>query len=252
VEICNVEKIFLKNKPKSDFEVSCHISLFSGYVFVQVSKAASSSVKWALQSLEFERTHWRVSNVNNKFFSPHISPYQIPPALLDEVFLSDKYSKTTFVRNPFARILSCYLHRVVAKPRSATNAALMRATGGRGGEDVSFDEFVEIICSQPAHEQESHWRCQAEDLCADEIEYDFVGKVENIAEDLPALIDLLYGSSACEWYNRSKKVDASPMKTQSGELARGYYSDQKTRERLLDRYEADFAKYSYSTNIDEI
>ena len=141
------EQAFLKNKPKKDFEISSHISLVNKYVFVQVSKAASSSVKWALQSLEFERTPWSVIDVNNKFFSPHISPYQVSAEELDKIFYSSEYKRATFVRNPFSRILSCYLHRVVAKPRSATNAAVMRLTGGRGGADVSFDEFVDMFAN---------------------------------------------------------------------------------------------------------
>ena len=243
------EQAFLKNKPKKDFEISSHISLVNKYVFIQVSKAASSSVKWALQSLEFKRTPWDVIDVNNKFFSPHISPYQIPAAQLDEIFYSSEFKRASFVRNPFSRILSCYLHRVVAKPRSATNAALMKLTGGRGGDDVSFNEFVELICSQNAIDQEAHWRCQAEDLCSAEISYDFIGKLENINNDIISLIELLHGKEAAKWYQDSSKSDASPMKTGSSKLLHDYYSDIGTINRIKKRYEMDFEFFNYSNDI---
>ena len=243
------EVFFLKNKPKKDFEISSHISLVNRYVFVQVSKAASSSVKWALQSLEFKKTPWKVIDVNNKFYAPHISPYQVDEGLLDDVFLTDKYKRVTFVRNPFTRILSCYLHRVVAKPRSATNAAVMRLTGGRGGGDVSFDEFVELICAQESFEQEAHWRCQTQDLCVSDINYDFIGKLENINQDILFLIELLYGKKARDWYTKSLKMDASPMKTGSSNLLKDYYKDVGTVKRVQDRYAKDFEILGYNFNI---
>ncbi|PYE30721.1 chondroitin 4-sulfotransferase 11 [Idiomarina fontislapidosi] len=250
--VSRAEEVFLFNKPKKDFEISSHISLVNNYVFVQVSKAASSSVKWALQSLEFAKTPWQVIDVNNKFYSPHISPYQVPTQDLDRIFYSKSCKRTTFVRNPFTRLLSCYLHRVVAKPRSATNAAVKRLTGGRGGEDVSFDEFVELICSQDAIDQEAHWRCQVEDLCVTDIQYDFVGKLENINNDLADLIKVLYGEIGLEWYLKSTKADASPMKTGSSSLLLEYFVDKGTIKRVIDRYLGDFEEFGYSTDIQKV
>jgi len=133
---------FLKVKTRNDFENNTHISLKNRYVFIQVSKAASSSVKWALQSLEFLNTPWKVMDVNNKFYAPHISPYQVSEESLEEIFNSDSFKKVAFVRNPYTRLLSCYLHRIIGNPRSASNKALMFATGGKGGPDISFNEFV--------------------------------------------------------------------------------------------------------------
>jgi hypothetical protein len=243
------ESVFLKNKPKRDFEISSHISLVNHYVFVQVSKAASSSVKWALQSLEFKRTPWKVIDVNNKFYSPHVSPYQVPHDLLDKFFFGDGCKRVTFVRNPFSRLLSCYLHRVVAKPRSATNSALKKITGGRGGADVSFDEFVEIVCAQEALEQEAHWRCQSEDLCFDKISYDFVGKLEFLKNDLVDMLNLLYGEALTAWYFNGRNADASPMKTGSSEKLAEYYKDSVTIKRVMERYESDFISFGYEFKI---
>lgn len=243
------QKTFIKNKPKKDFQISTHISLPNKYAFIQVSKAASSSVKWALQTLEFAKTSWHVTNVNNKFLSPHISPYQVDDETLDKIFFSDSFKRVTFVRNPFTRILSCYLHRIVAKPRSASNKALMKLTGGRGGADVSFDEFVEIICAQQSKEQEAHWRCQSDDLCFDSIRYDFVGKVENIDTDIKELIALLYGDQGLEKLIENGFKDASPMKNDTQAKLKQFYSNKKTVDLIRNRFKTDFENFGYSMDI---
>lgn len=242
-------EVFLRNKTSSDFEIGSHISLKNSYVFVQVSKAASSSVKWVLQSLEFAGSPWKPTEVNNRFLSPHVCPYQLPPAMLDEVFYGAGFKRAAFVRNPFTRLLSCYLHRVVAMPDKPTNQVVKKLTGGRGGSEVSFDEFVELICPLTALESESHWRCQAEDICFDDIDYDFVGKVEALDTDLPRLVELLYGSSGLERYHKMTAVDASPMKTGAGQLLRDYYRDRATVVRVQQRFRRDFELFGYDTEL---
>jgi len=239
------EEIFLKNKGRKDYEISSHISLVNSYVFVQVSKAASSNVKWALQSLEFSSSPWGVIDVNNKFFSPHLSPFQVPSEKLEEAFFLDSFKRVAFVRNPFSRILSCYLHRVVAKPRSPTNKALKKLTGGRGGPDVPFEEFVELICTQNAVDQEAHWRCQAEDLCVEDIRYDKFGRVEEINKDLPDVIEMLYGKKAADWYLNRAASDASPMKTGSSEKVKEFYQNKKTISQIRTRFSLDFEWFGY-------
>lgn len=249
MKISRSKQIFLGNKTSSDFEIGSHISLKNKYVYVQVSKAASSSVKWALQSLEFYGSPWKVVDVNNRFMSPHICPYQLSWELQDEVFLSSGYKRATFVRNPYSRLLSCYLHRVVAMPEKPTNQVIKQLTGGRGGSDVSFDEFIELICPLTALESESHWRCQSEDLAIGSIDYDFIGKVEAIKVDLPKLVELLYGAEGLARHIKSIKVDASPMKTGANTLLQEYYKDTATMARVQKRFASDFELFGYSTSL---
>lgn len=246
-----IKEIFVKKKPVKDFEISTHISLTNKYVFVQISKAASSNVKWTLQSLECKHSPWKVIDVNNKFFSPHISPYQITNEMLEGVFNSEEYKRVTFVRNPYSRILSCYLHRIVAEPESPSNKTLMKMTEGRVGADVSFDEFVEIICGQSSYEQEAHWRCQSEDICFDSVSYDLVGKLENLQSDLLSCVEMLYGKRGKEWFLNSQKKDASEMKTGASELVKQYYNN-FTMNKVRKRFSVDFSNFKYSQNISNI
>ncbi|WP_226645158.1 sulfotransferase family protein [Microbulbifer variabilis] len=245
-----VREIFENNKPRKDFEISTHISLKNKYVFVQISKAASSNVKSLIQAAEFHGTPWNVTNVNDKWYSPHISPFQISDEFLGEIFeKGSDFKITTFVRNPFSRLLSCYLHRIVAQPESPSNKVLKRLTGGRGGRDVTFNEFIEIICSQNSVDQEAHWRCQSDDLAVDHIKYDFIGKLENIDHDLGELLSLIYNKEIAHQLIKKVKLDMSPMKTNSSERLLEYYSDKSTVDCVLNRYEKDFLQFNYSMQL---
>lgn len=244
--------IFLKNKPHRDFEISSHISMKNDYVFVQISKAASSSVKWALQSLEFKDTPWKLIDVNNKFYSPHLSPYQLKNEIVDDIFFSTKYKRFSFVRNPYTRLLSCYLHRIIGEPTSVSNKELKKLTGGRGGDQVSFAEFIEIISSQDSKSQEAHWRRQSDDLSIDEIKYDFIGKLENIDNDLSKMLEMIYSAENMIWLDGIKKVDASPMKTGSSEKVKQYYKDEKIVRLIQDSFGKDFEVFGYSESIIDV
>ena len=240
----------LKLKPYNDFEIATHISLKNKYVFFQVGKAASSNVKWVLQSLELRSTPWkRPRDVHDKFQSPHLSPFQLDGDTLIDAFFSDSYKRFAFVRNPFTRILSCYLHRIVGAERSGSNKKLKDLTGGRGGGEVSFDEFVEIIYAQDSYDQDEHWRCQSDDLAVEHVHYDFIGKVENYVNDIEAVVSDIYGSKGLRWLQRRPNVDSSPMKTGAVEKLRRYYRDEGTVSRLLRRYEPDFVRFGYPLEL---
>lgn len=58
----DVETHLSKIKPWSDVERNTHISLANNYVFFQVSKSASSTVKYYLQSYELRKTPWKKKN----------------------------------------------------------------------------------------------------------------------------------------------------------------------------------------------
>lgn len=105
-----------ESKSRHELELGLHISLKFSYVFVQVSKAASSTIKYYLQTKEFEGTRFSVQDVNNNYLSPLLSPFQLRDDQLYQILQSNQIRRVTFVRNPFSRLLSCYLDRIVARP----------------------------------------------------------------------------------------------------------------------------------------
>lgn len=236
----------LQIKSKRELDIGTHISLKNRYVYFQVSKSASSTVKGALQALEVEGTSRKVVNVNNRNLSPHIWPSQLTEEMFLSILKDRSFRKFSFVRNPYSRILSCYLHRIVAEPHSASNKALKIANSGRGGPDISFFEFVSVICEQKSSEQESHWRAQADEIFYDLIQdWAFIGRVEELATDIDKMNSIILGRVPS---TSNELGNLSPMTTGASEKLKSYY-DIKTRIKVLERYERDFTVFGYSEKI---
>ena len=150
-------------KSQSDFERDTRISLKNDYIYTMVSKAASSTVTYHLQFAELRNTPFSVRSVNSGIMSPHLLPYQLKPETVPELMASDAVRKVAFVRNPYTRLLSCYLHRIVGTPRANPSKRILRQASRRKDvRGMSFADFILCICDQPSLEMERHWCVQHE------------------------------------------------------------------------------------------
>ncbi|PSL00397.1 sulfotransferase family protein [Haloactinopolyspora alba] len=235
----------LERKTAADWERSTYISLKNRYVFLRVGKAASSTVTQHLERVESEGSPFTVGNPNRRDTSPHLLPFQLPADQVADIMESPDWKRVTFVRNPFTRTLSCYLHRVVATPRSPTARAFRRVSGDKG--TPTFARFVEVICQQPSVEMERHWRCQADEVLDGLIELDFVGRQEHLDRDVPELSNVLFGRQVFE---DSVDVDKSPKPTGASTKLGEHYTD-KLAAMLVERYERDFELFGYSTDLSQ-
>jgi hypothetical protein len=95
-----------------------------------------------------------------------------------------RYFKFAFVRNPWDRLVSCYMSKlVIAGPgfnmRPYGDVTLRR--------DMTFKEFAEAVCRIRDEESDPHFRSQHIVICDDGpgkgILADFVGRFENLEED---------------------------------------------------------------------
>lgn len=233
-------------KTNQDFQINTHISLKNEYVFFQVSKVASSTVVHHLQSVEFEGSGFKVQNPNNKHVSPHLSPFQLSGAGLTEVMESERYRKVAFVRNPFSRLLSCYLHRIVGAPESPSARLFGRVSGEV--EVPSFERFIGVICQQSSREMDRHWRVQSDEVLADVVGLDFVGRFERLGDDLCALEKYLFGRKAFD-RRALKELNASPASTGSDARLAEYY-DRDLVDRVVKRFARDFELFGYEPEIE--
>jgi hypothetical protein len=172
-----------RTKPIHDFYTLTFISLRHKYVYVAVGKAANSTVKYHLFNLEYRGTRFTPRSVHDRQSAPLLSPYQLPHDLLQHIFTSPEYYKFTIVRNPYTRLLSCYLDRIQRKAGLAYRQ-LIRNMNKSVGDDVTFEEFIVFVCAQPPYEQNLHWRLQTAEICHDTIAYDLIGKQETFSESM--------------------------------------------------------------------
>lgn len=232
-------------KPNADWQINTHVSLRHRFVYFQVCKAASSTVVQRLQEVALEDIHWTVRDPHDKRVSPLLSPYQLPDDLMVEALLAPSWRRFTFVRNPFDRLLSCYLHRLVAEPDSASARSFRRYAGD--DEVPSFARFIDVVSGQESAEMERHWRVQADEVLSDLVDLDFVGKVEQLETDLQRLWRVLFDRTQDDAAGLAD-VNASPMTTGASQRRLEHYDDSLV-EAVVSRYEKDFTRFGYARSL---
>ncbi|WP_438455127.1 sulfotransferase family protein [Vreelandella venusta] len=228
-------------KPIHDLYSHTYISLKNKYLFHSVGKAANSTVKYFLYAEESRGTRLKYDNVHDRRASPLVSPFQLPSSCLFDIFSSEEYFKFTFVRNPYSRLLSCYLDRIIPK-RSTPYKELVKYLGRDIGYDVSFSEFIEAVCSQSNYEQNNHWRLQYADAMCDILKYSYIGKQEVFSESMSDIWGNIFPGSIVPDFG-SKNM--SPSKTNSASKVANYWTND-LRRMVAKRYEKDFLNFNYS------
>lgn len=246
-------KDILALKSRSDFERDTRISIKNDYIYSMISKAASSTVTYHLQFAELRKTPFSVHNVNKAIMSPHLLPYQLKMEMVLEMLANNAVRKVAFVRNPYTRLLSCYLHRIVGtKNSNPSKRVLRRASRREDLQDIGFADFINCICDQPSVQMERHWCVQHDSILYPLVRYDFIGRMETLVDDLISAEKLLFHTGALrrKAFNHSKlnSINKAPMKTGANDKLREYYDD-KLMARVANRFAIDFETFGYSTEL---
>lgn len=227
-------------KPIHDLYSHMYISLKNQYLFHSVGKAANSTVKFFLYTGESRGTRYKYEDVHDRRSSPLISPFQLPENQLVDIFKRKDFFKFTFVRNPYSRLLSCYLDRILPR-KSTPYKEFVRYIGKEVGYEVSFEEFIRVICSQSNKDQNNHWRLQYADAMCELIAYDFIGRQESFSTDMAVVWKKIYPRfSVPDFSSRNM----SPSKTGSADKVSEYWA-RELREIVLARYAQDFDYFGY-------
>jgi chondroitin 4-sulfotransferase 11 len=218
------------------------------FVYLAVPKVASTSIlnsllpffdfDLAAENLESLRKGTPVRGVHEYFNrSPHIINRAAFLAGIDDQY--DCYFKFTFVRNPWDRLLSCYMSKVV---RSGAGMPMGKYGNVTLRRDMSFQEFAEAVCLIPDEVANAHFRSQHIFVCGGgsrkDILADYVGRFENLEEDF-------------EIITKRIGIDAQlphAANTSSIRGSRSYrdFYDEKLAEMVGERYREDIDLFGYS------
>ncbi len=223
---------------------SMHISLKHAYLFYETPKSGCSTIKRRLQRIELSDTPFKPSNsVHSRLESPMIAPSQLPRAQINEILADHRFPKFCFVRNPFTRVLSAYLDKIV---RNEPQKALFFKAQGKPDtpltQTVSFSEFLEALALTPAAKMDPHWMPQGFHLFYDLLDYNFVGKFENFENDFSTVARMLFPREIRE--NIPADVMAGHKTDAANKLE--HYFNGKCIDLVKKIYQDDFSSFGYS------
>lgn len=150
------------------------------------------------------------------------------------------YLSFAFVRNPWDRLVSCYVQKLEQKDLSAgpnrkgTTGALDKA--GAFDADIGFRDFVKAVGAIPDEEAGRHFRSQYTFLCDKKgrLLPQRIGRFESLEEELHALTE-----------NRLRGFELPHLKKTKRRDYRAYY-DAETKDLVAKRFATDIEMFGYS------
>jgi len=230
-----------RRKPRYDSKYIVHDG--RKFVYFVIQKVACSSVKTALLPLfdldarRFEKT-WRDGS---RSVAVHTA-FDASGLQVDrQAMLAGDYRehfKFAFVRNPYDRLVSCYVQKF-----ARTNAPGLKASANTDTElyaGMPFAEFVEAVHATPDEKANAHFRSQHTVVCGPggEPMADFVGRFENLQEDFGTVAKKI-GAPELELPHRlkSRHRESRPYTD---------FYDERLKGLAHKRYEKDIETFGYS------
>ena len=245
-----VTRAYVKSMGWRSVNTHTHISLVNRYVYVEVPKAGCGTMKATLGGLEAARMNpgmvQRVQQHPHDRLraTPFVKPFQLPPAMLEEVFTSDEFTRFTVVRDPAARLLSGFIEKVgQGLKQSEPIVAAVRAATGRdvAPADVDLATFLDVIAAQPSRDQDPHWRRQADHLGLGILRYDATIHLETLDASWGRIAELTSTPDLQEqFYCRNS--------TGAGSKVSDYYTTELLG-RVVETYRRDYETLDYPLPI---
>lgn len=235
----------LRHADEHHLVYSINVSLQHRTIFFETPKAACSTIKRFLIANEWrdatlpkadDLTYDQFGEFHDRRFSPLLDIRQLHP--FSRCLEPGRFFKFCFVRHPYDRLLSAYLDKVVHHRAQSVQIKLALGRPAYEPADIGFDEFVEAVCAMPVFAMDPHWKVQAHHLCMPQFPYDFVGKVETIADDLEIV---------CErtGLDISLLERFSPHEAGASERRADYYTP-RLETLVQEKYAVDFKTFGYA------
>ena len=223
-------------------------------IYLWVPKAASTTIRSVLSSLEVGTPPGPPLDVlNSRRCSGIRSPRQAGFSVFHRLAKSAEALRFTFVRNPYARLLSAWSDRFQGRPLieghpsinayRARRAVISRSLPDGPDQTLSFPQFVEFATATVEQRIDIHWRPQDDFVTVPGLPLDLIGKVENFQTDFARVLGHVDVSNEARARYLQQAVNPS-----SHEPWQEYYTDALAA-RVYRAYERDFDKFGYPRAI---
>ncbi len=235
-----------------DFRHTLLISPKHHYVFANNPKVACTTIRKLLIDAEYGEIKpyaERSATLHYNEFLPFLDTWQVEK--LPEWISRPDITTFCFVRNPFTRLLSGYLDKVVRNQPQKMN--ILKALGEEDQPEspITFATFVKAVCAMQPAEQDQHWRVQYYQTHQSGISYDFIGKFERLETDLRHIAEQLGIAEflSPDHFSRAGQTSRHHA-TNAAEQLKEYYTPELVS-LVRQHFAVDFEAFDYSLQLPE-
>jgi len=212
--------------------------------YFETPKVACTSIKKYMQDqvVGEVRTLPNKNVVHDRAHSPIAQLSQIDVAVAEAALLGD-FRRFSFTRNPYTRILSGYLDKIVQNEWE--RARHLPRLGFPTDAQVSFAAFLSALSAIPDTRRDIHFMSQAALICAGDVAFDFLGAFESFDRDFRRLKSRFYHDASDDTYADFGTHHATGA---ADKIARYLGPDEIAVIRRL--YAADFEIFGYATDVE--
>jgi hypothetical protein len=220
-------------------------------LYVAVPKAASTRIRRTLAQavgryvISLKPSRWF------KFSGPP-GPRSMTKSSFYRLATHPHTLRFSFVRNPYARAVSCWADKYRDKPLVpgdpftdvylAKRRQIDAPLPAEVDRTLSFADFVTFVAALARQRCDIHFQVQDDILAMPGITLDFVGKVETFAQDFTRVLDHLSANDAL------RRAAMSAINESSHDCWASYYTP-RLADRLYRAYECDFDRFAYPRAI---
>jgi hypothetical protein len=195
----------------------------------RIPKAANSTISALLDRHSTYERPWGSRGAKGRMLRPaHMSRAQVAALAAGEVF------RFIILRDPYARVLSAYQDKMLRNRRQVGRYGAMM--GAAPGELPDFRSFCRFL-DRGGLWRDAHWAPQSALMLLPLEEYDLVGRVETLDQDIATLLRKIWGIAPEPVAFAGTRTDAAEA------VARAY--DDESRAIVARLYRQDFELFGY-------
>jgi hypothetical protein len=222
-------------------------------LYLAVPKAASSRIRSNLAAMLGRDTtsNWR-EDENWRVHKRRASGLRAPRhdvVQFHEVATDPSALRFTFVRNPYARLVSCWADQYRDRPLVPGYGRVELYLANREKADpalpagadktLSFADFVAFACATAEWRIDRHWQMQSDIIDVPGITFDLIGKMESFAQDFTRVLDHVGADEA------TRRASMPPLHASARRSIADYLTPELA-DRVYRTYERDFDALGYS------
>lgn len=228
---------------------SSFVNMEKRYLYYAVPKAACTSMKTLINTVEGGPPIKILSggfDESRRDMFIHVRDNVAVPSLVDlddaaqrEVLHSPDFFRITIVRNPYTRVLSAWNKVMLCEPGFEQQHLAIKGElpGFTSKNLITLAEFIDYLTTEDLRTCDAHWSWQTSYAFMDVLDFNFVGKLENMAEAMEQFLPRLGLPSAFVAERRNTSQRSSTA---------GYDSDLAMR--VYELYAVDFERLGYSAD----